>query len=512
MFSLELSFFDSVLTLFCGFLAFTICKGVYFLKVRREKFLRLAEDVKSPAMHWLYGHLNKFSASEEGLLNSAKRAITFPKMSMMWFGPFEASLECYHPDTVEPLLSHNIPKATIAYKFLRPWIGNSILMAEGDEWKRKRRLLAPAFSTKAIESYIPVFNETLNIMIKKWKNQDGTLKVDDTVNLMALDAILRCCMSRNMDPQHESKESKEFVDAIRSLNFMIIQRIMRPYLWNDRLFRCSGMGKKFYQACDIVHKESEYIIQMKRADLEQNNNNNNESDSKRFRDFLDLLLAGKDENGEQLTDEEIRAEVDTFVFAGHDTTSSAISWTLYCLARNPKYQQRCYDELMENLTEHSFVYWSDLDNIPFVKQCILEALRLYPPITGVGRCPHQPITIQNKTVPENNNINIRIFDLHRHAGIWQDPEVYDPERFSKEENEQRCKYAFIPFSLGRRNCIGQRFAITLATVAIARVLVRYELYVDDDTPKAVMDPGVILRSKNGIFVKIRARKTEAIEN
>ncbi|KAK3084664.1 hypothetical protein FSP39_017144 [Pinctada imbricata] len=193
---------------------------------------------------------------------------------------------------------------------------------------------------------------------------------------------------------------------------------------------------------------------------------------KRHLDFLDILLSAKDEDGTGLTDEEIREEVDTFLFAGHDTTASAISWLTYYLGKYPEEQQKVYEEV-RNLTkgEDNFT-WENINDCRYLALFIKEAMRITPPVPIIVRYLTKPFEFDGVEIPAGTQVGLFIVHINNHPSVWKDHEVFRPERFLTENVNSRDPYAYVPFSAGPRNCIGQRFAMDEVKVIIARLLLR----------------------------------------
>ncbi|KAM4722928.1 cytochrome P450 4B1-like [Rhinophrynus dorsalis] len=156
---------------------------------------------------------------------------------------------------------------------------------------------------------------------------------------------------------------------------------------------------------------------------------------KRHLDFLDILLFAKDENGHGLSDEDLHAEVDTFMFEGHDTTTSDISRILYCMAKYPEHQQKCREERRQVLGNRQTMEWGDQGKIPYTTMCVKESLRMYPPVPAVAQTLRKPFTF---------------FDGRSVPAVWEDPEVFDPLRFSPEKSVNRHFHAFLPYAAGPR--------------------------------------------------------------
>uniref|UniRef100_A0A8B9PM51 Cytochrome P450 n=1 Tax=Apteryx owenii TaxID=8824 RepID=A0A8B9PM51_APTOW len=173
------------------------------------------------------------------------------------------------------------------------------------------------------------------------------------------------------------------------------------------------------------------------------------------------------------------------MFGGHDTTASGISWLFYCMSLHPEHQQRCREEIQEILGERDTIEWEDLGKMTYTTMCIKESLRLFPPVPAVSRQLAKPITFSDgRSLPAGlfSLFILNIFAIHRNRDVWEDPEIYDPMRFSPENSAQRHSHAFLPFSAGSRNCIGQQFAMNEMKVALALTLLHFELAPDPSRP------------------------------
>ncbi|XP_014022825.1 cytochrome P450 4B1 [Salmo salar] len=478
------------------------------LIVKRNEWIRALETFPGPPKHWLFGHVREFKEDGTDMYKVVKWGESYPLAFQMWFGPFVSFLNIHHPDYVKTILASTEPKDDLLYRFLIPWIGDGLLVSEGLKWFRHRRLLTPGFHYDVLKPYVKLMADSAKTMLDKWETHskfDESFELFEHVSLMTLDSIMKCAFSSNTNCQTvQGGESgtNSYIKAVYELSDLVNVRFrIFPY-HSEWIFQLSPHGYKYRKACNVAHSHTEEIIR-KRKEALKDEKELGRIQAKRNLDFLDILLCARDEDQQGLSDEAIRAEVDTFMFEGHDTTASGISWTLYSLACNPEHQQICRDEVISALEGRETMEWEDLSKIPYTTMCIKESLRLYPPVPGMSRKITKPITFfDGRTVPEGCLVGTSIFGIHRNATVWENPNAFDPLRFLPENSAKRSPHAFVPFSAGPRNCIGQNFAMNEMKVVVAQTLKRYQL-TEDPMKKPKMIPRLVLRSLNGIHLKIK---------
>ncbi|XP_062395278.1 cytochrome P450 4B1 [Sardina pilchardus] len=479
------------------------------LVVRRYEGARALECFPGPPGHWLFGHVREFKQDGTDMDKIVKWGEIYPFAFPLWFGPVIAFLNIHHPAYAKTILASTEPKDDIAYRFLIPWIGEGLLVSHSNKWFRHRRLLTPGFHYDVLKPYVKLIADSTNVMLSKWEGHatsSESFELFEHVSLMTLDSIMKCAFSRNSNCQTESG-TNAYIKAVYELCDLVNLRFrVFPY-HSDIIFHLSPHGYKFRKACKIAHDHTEEVIR-RRKEILKHEGEQEKVQTKRHKDFLDILLCARDENQEGLSDEDIRAEVDTFMFEGHDTTASGISWALYSLACNPEHQQLCREEISQVLQGKDTVDWEDLHKIPYTTMCIKESLRLYPPVPGMARKLSKPMTFfDGRTVPAGFLVGTTVFGLHRNPTVWENPHVFDPLRFLPENCAKRSPHAFVPFSAGPRNCIGQNFAMNEMKVAVCLTLRKYELMTDPDH-KPKMLPRLVLRSLNGIYLKVKHLELE----
>ncbi|XP_039723620.1 cytochrome P450 4F3-like isoform X1 [Pteropus medius] len=462
-----------------------------------------------PKRHWFWGHLGQMKTNEEGLRLLEDLGHCFRDVHLWWIGPFYPVLRFVHPQFVAPLLQAPAtvtPKNMSFYDFMKPWLGDGLLLSAGDKWSHHRHLLTPAFHFEILKPYTKIFNKSADIMHAKWQHlaSEGSARLDifEHISLMTLDSLQKCIFS--FDSNCQAKPS-DYITAILELSALVMKRAKQTFLHTDFLYYLTLDGWRFRRACHLVHNFTDAIIQERRHILiSQGSHDFLKAKAKaKTLDFIDVLLLAKDEDGKELSDEDIRAEADTFMFEGHDTTASGLSWILYNLARHPEYQECCRQEVKELLKdrEPKEIEWDDLTKLPFLTMCIKESLRLHPPVTVISRCCTQDILLPDgRVVPKGNVCAISIFGIHHNPSVWLDPEVYNPFRFDPKTPQKRSPLAFIPFSAGPRNCIGQTFAMNEMKVVLALTLLRFRILPDDAEPRR--KPELILRAEGGLWLRV----------
>ncbi|XP_062352977.1 cytochrome P450 4B1-like isoform X3 [Cinclus cinclus] len=488
-------------------LQLSVLLGVIFVLLKvlqfyrgRKKLIKALEAFPGPPKHWLHGH-NHLVRSELGTLVSwgEEYPYAFPR----WFGPVLPSLIIHHPEYAKSILGRTDPKASVTYKFLVPWIGKGLLVLDGSKWFQHRKMLTPAFHYDVLKSYVTLMSDSVKVMLDKWDKkitERRSVELFQDISLMTLDSIMKCAFSFDSNCQTQSN-SHYYIKAVFDLSYLLSHRI-QTLSFKDVFYDLTSNGREFQHACKLAHTHTDQVIQERKMML-SNEKEREKIQKKRHLDFLDILLCSQDANGVGMSDEDLRAEVDTFMFEGHDTTASGISWLFYCMAIHPEHQQRCREEIQGILGDRDSIEWEDLGKMTYTTMCIKESLRLFPPVPAVSRQLSKPVTFPDgRSLPAGCQVGLNIFGIHRNRDVWEDPEVYDPLRFSPENSAQRHSHAFLPFSAGSRNCIGQQFAMNEMKVALALTLLHFELY-PDPSKIPIMVPQLVLKSKNGIYLHLK---------
>ncbi|KAF7382503.1 hypothetical protein HZH68_015422 [Vespula germanica] len=396
----------------------------------------------------------------------------------LWLGN-QALVYIYKPEYVQILLknSTNINKSFF-YNNFKPWLGNGLITSRGSKWFHDRKLITPAFHFSALDNFITVMVKKAEILINRIEKEldknlgKNAININPLISDFTLDVICETAMGVNIHVQENATTG--YSKHIRRVTRAVMYRIIRPWLNFDCVFALTTQGKKYFSSIKEIHRFDREVIKKKKEARRLKCEEVSEIDEfgrKKKKAFLDILLDINENNSNPLSDEDIREQVDTIMFAGHDTSSSAIIWTLLCLATEPEIQDKVYEELKNVFDEFdSTISIKTIFQLKYLEKVCKETLRLFPVIPTYSRQITEEIMIDKYVIPKNTILSIHVYGLHHDPEIWTNPEKFDPDRFSTDETQHRNPYSFLPFSAGPRNCIGQKYASLEQKLVIAMLL------------------------------------------
>jgi cytochrome P450 len=221
-------------------------------------------------------------------------------------------------------------------------------------------------------------------------------------------------------------------------------------------------------------------------------------------DLLSMLVAARDEQGQPMDDRQIRDEAVTLFMAGHETTANTLNWTFALLAQHPDAEAELHEELDRVLAGRAPTL-SDLDQLPYTEQVIKESMRLYPPAWSLGRVAVEDVRVGNFVMPKGTRAGIVTYFTHRDPELWEEPERFDPTRFSPSREAAVPKYAYLPFGGGPRVCIGNHFAMMEAKLLLAGIASRYTLRLAS-SQTVEMAPRITLNPKGGLPMTLTQKR------
>ncbi|XP_046636795.1 cytochrome P450 4C1-like isoform X4 [Daphnia pulicaria] len=442
----------------------------------------------------------------------------YGRIYRIWLA-FRPFVQISSPVFIEKILtSHTLIDKGKSYSILRPWLGDGLLLASGDKWRRSRRLLTPAFHFQILDNFFDVFNKNAEILCEQLAKVDktstsGEFKEDVDVfpflKKCTLDIICEAAMGIQINAQ---LQDSEYIRNVHRISEIVIERFLSGKgMLPDWLYNLTQSGREQNKILKQMHDFTSKVIRERKVeialeeDLPEEAKDEEITGTKKRRAFLDLMLLAN-KNGVELSDLDIRNEVDTFMFEGHDTTASAIVWFLYCMAINPKHQALVQEELNEVFGgSNRPCTMEDTTKLKYLECCIKESLRLYPPVPVFSRYMTEEIELGGYKIPTEAFVNLQIYALHRYEEYFPEPDLFKPERFQTNEAIGRHAFAFVPFSAGSRNCIGQRFAMFEEKVLTSTLLRRFRFSYDlgKRGPRKAI-PELVLKPKDGMPLRIVA--------
>lgn len=388
--------------------------------------------------------------------------------------------------------------------------------SKGNKWRSRRRLFTPAFHFRILEDFTPTINFQSQILARKLGTLTCEGKLFDIVPLVTLctlDIICETIMGTSIHAQYDA--DSPYVKAVNRLGELFVLRMMNPLTESEFLFKRTAMGREYNSCLNTLHSFTRKVIAERKQSLQAEGDNDPAHDNRRDkqtelkqkRPFLDLLITEHLKNPRSITEEDIREEVDTFMFEGHDTTAMGISWALFLIGHQPREQQKIHEELdaiFQNDTERH-VTPEDLKEMKYLDCCLKEAQRIYPSVAFISRTCEQPFRIGSNTFPKGTMVRVSTYCLHRNETVFPKPEEFRPERFFSENSKGRHPYAYVPFSAGPRNCIGQKFAVSEEKIVISNILRRFTVRSLDPRDQVVVVSELVLRPKNGLRMQFIPR-------
>lgn len=386
----------------------------------------------------------------------------------------------------------NYRKDDLQRRVLAPGLGNGLLTAEGEEWRLQRRTLAPLFTPRTVSAFLPAMAEAAEHLVQRWlrRPEGRVLDVSLEMTRVTLDVLERTIFTRGIarDPDALGRAVTRYFEALGPIDPLDILGFPK---WFPRIGRLRARPAiRFFE--ELVTE----LIAHRKAMLEKG--------EPAPRDLMTLLLEAADpETGKGLSDAEVRANILTFIGAGHETTANALSWSIYLLSQAPSIRARVEAEAEEILGEGPLDS-TRLDKLVMTRAVIDEALRLYPPVPFMSRAALADDRIGTLKIPRGSLVAIVPYVLHRHESLWEEPDAFIPERFLPDRRAQIDRFAYLPFGAGPRVCIGASFALQEAAIVLAYIARSVRLDLVEGT-RVMPLHRVTLRPQDGLPMRLSRR-------
>ncbi|HXP66817.1 MAG TPA: cytochrome P450 [Steroidobacteraceae bacterium] len=383
----------------------------------------------------------------------------------------------------------NYQKTEITRRILEPGLGKGLITSEGETWRAHRRIMQPAFDIRSIAAYVPVMTTAAEELLEQWDKVPAGTAVDVATSMMevTLNIISRTMFSNDSDD----------IVAIMERSAGRYQVEMRPNIMD--MLGCpkwlAGLPRRKVPARTLgeFDRVVDRLIKERTRDPESYP-----------KDLLARLVGARDEQtGAGMSAQEVRDHVITIFLAGHETTAMALTWTWFLLSQHSDVESKLHAEIDSVLAGRAPTH-EDLSKLVYTRMVIDESMRIYPPVHTIARQAIGDDVLAGIRIPKNSTVMISPWLLHRHLKLWDNPSVFDPERFSPERSSGRARFSYLPFGGGKRICIGAAFSLTEATVLLAALAQRYRLAL---APGHRVEPqGLItLRARYGMKMLLHPR-------
>ncbi len=386
----------------------------------------------------------------------------------------------------------NYRKDDLQIRILAPGLGRGLLTAEGEEWKLQRRTIAPLFTPRNVASFFPAMTGAAERLVRRWQRRSEGRVVDASLEMtrVTLDVLERTIFTHGVkrDPDALGRAITRYFEGLGRVDPLDIFGFPD---WIPRIGRLRARPAiRFFE--EVVNE----LVESRRSLLARG--------EPAPRDLLTLLLEAADpETGKGLSDIEVRANIVTFIGAGHETTANALSWSLYLLSQDERARTRIEREVDEVLG-HGPVEPHHLERLVYTRAVIDEALRLYPPAPFMSRAALTDDRIGDLQIPAGSTVAIAPYVLHRHRKLWDQPDAFRPERFLPDERGRIDRFAYLPFGAGPRVCIGASFALQEAVIVLATVVRAVRLDLVEGHEVAPLQR-ITLRPSGGLPMRLTHR-------
>lgn len=409
--------------------------------------------------------------------------------------PFFRSFFVNQPELVDEVLKvrpEDFPKSRIVGGALRSLLGRSVFVTNGDIWRRQRRIIDPSFEGGRLRDTFPAMLAAGQSAVDTLRPEaDGRrIEIEAHASHLAADIIFRTLFSIPITDEIARRTYSAFRAYQRTQPLMTIGSFFRSP-WAIRLTQRRDTRAHGHELRALLSE----LTQKRATEIREGVAPN---------DLATKIMTTEDPlTGDHLSTDEMVDQVAIFFLAGHETSASALSWSLYLIGRSPDIQERIFNEI-NVLKDIPHIKFGDLSKLPFTRDVFREVLRLYPPVPMMIREATQMEEFRNRRVPVGSQVVLSPFHIQRHRRIWKNPDAFDPDRWARGDEKDAIRSAYLPFSAGPRVCTGAGFAMVEGVAMLLCLLRAFKVAsFEDHIPQPVAH--LTLRSKDGIYVSLTPR-------
>ena len=392
------------------------------------------------------------------------------------------------------------PKHSLLHEALKPLLGDSIFTTNGAQWLRQRQMMNPSFAQARIDvafAHMQGAQAAMQARMRDW-DLSHAHDVQDEMTHVAADIIFRTIFSQGIDEGAARHVISEFIKYQE-----MAPKLMLPAVYGISWLTAWRYRNRFNAAAATIREQLLGMIRPRMKSHEAHTS----ADGYEPRDILDSLMDARDETtGLGFVELELLDQVAMLFLAGHETSASAMAWSLHLLAHSPAIQARMRDEFNQ-VTAGRPLQAAQLRDLSLTWSVFREALRLFPPVGFIARSVTAQDEMRGKKIKPGDSVVIAPWLIHRHRDLWDDPDEFKPDRFMDSdtgESRNASRDAYLPFGAGPRVCIGANFAMQEAVLILSHIVRDFDILPSTDhVPEPV--GRLTIRSENGIFVRFKRR-------
>uniref|UniRef100_W8BXE1 Putative cytochrome P450 311a1 n=2 Tax=Ceratitis capitata TaxID=7213 RepID=W8BXE1_CERCA len=478
------------------------CLICYFIHVKWNIFA-VGSRIPGPVALPLVGNVQMIcKLKPESLFKSiADYRAQFGKSYRLWLGP-ELWIFLHSPEETREALNDSTLTRPAAFQQLSVLIGNGLLISYGKQWETHRRALNPAFHMNILNSFTHVIAQHGEELVEKLAATEcKAIEISDYLFACILDTIIETSMGKELNSLRDP--NNRYAHDFHKTSELLFKRMTNPLLGWDFIFKRTNMYREMSASLAVIHQLMTSVVDARIEALKQQQALQIELPSsdalvegirKQRRTLLDTLLTTQID-GEQLTRSDICDEVNTFVFAGVDTTTAAMCFVLYSLGKYPLEQQKLLVEIREVV--HGELTTEAVNSLTYLDMFLKEVLRFYTVVPLTGRQTTEETVIGGRRYCAGITLWINLYGLAHDERYFDEPHEFRPLRFAQTQSERLPPYVYIPFSGGPHICIGRKYALLIMKIITVQILRKFEVKLRDPAEKLVLQAQMVLKALQG---------------
>ncbi|KAK4886657.1 hypothetical protein RN001_002928 [Aquatica leii] len=525
-----------------------------YWRISRKQLVELAEKLPGPKGWPIIGNALDLTGTPHGIVNITchsfyKKIVfseifsrlyshthNFDNVMKIWVGP-KLFIFLTDPRDVEVILSSHVHiDKSNEYRLFEPWLGNGLLISTGQKWRAHRKLIAPTFHLNVLKGFIDLFNANSRATVDKLhKLGDKTFDCHDYMSEATVEMLLETAMG--VSKKTQDKSGFEYAMAVMKMCDILHARHTKLWLKPDWIFKLTKYGDIQEKLLDVIHSLTRKVVKSKMEawnkgirgstaevpdDIKSNQKKeetqaktvvegvsfgqstglkddldveDNDIGEKKRLAFLDLMIEAS-QNGVVITSEEIKEQVDTIMFEGHDTTAAGSSFFLSLMASHPEIQERVIQEMDEIFGDSDRpATFADTLEMKYLERCLLETLRIFPPVPIIARQLRHNVKLASGDymLPAGCTVIVATIRVHRRPDLYANPEQFNPDNFLPERTANRHYYGFIPFSAGPRSCVGRKYAMLKLKILLSTIMRNFRIRSDLTEKDFKLQSDIILK-------------------